>query len=209
LLELFQEVARSDNGNFFVNPEGRLTFYDRDLSIAFGPVTNTVATFSTSDIKFRGDLQIDLSAEQVRNVVVVEDSFGQQIQALDATSYTTYGESSEVLSTIVADETEAADVAVRRVKLFKDAKIAISEFVVDPQVDTTKWPQMLTLDLLNQISLTIAPPTGSTISATMLVQQLRHEITPARWAIGILGSKRMTGYFITNESKTNGTDVVL
>jgi hypothetical protein len=208
VLELLQQNALSDNGELYVKADGTLQFYGRD-GVLGGKTTSTVATFADANIKFRGDLEIDLSAEQVRNLVVVEDSFGQQIQAVDPTSYNTYGESSEVISSVSADETTAASVAVRRVQLFKDAKTQISEFVVDPQVDTANWGTMLTLDLLDQIDLTITPTTGSAITAKMLVQQLRHEITPSRWAIGILGSKRMTGYFITDSSLTDGTDVVL
>ena len=80
------------------------------------------------------------------------------------------------------------------------------QVVISPSCD---WSTTLGLELLERITVAVAPPTGNTITKDLQVNRIRHDVTPAVWRTTLNGSNRWASAFRINTSVLDGPDVIV
>jgi len=80
---------------------------------------------------------------------------------------------------------------------------------VNVAADSGQWQTVLELELLDRVTLVLAPDVGSSISLPQLVQSIEHRVIPGEWSTTLNGSVRFTNPFILGSSLLGGPDLLL
>jgi hypothetical protein len=86
------------------------------------------------------------------------------------------------------------------------AKFADFQVVISPDAN---WASTLGLELLERVTVAVAPPTGNTITQDLQVNRIRHDVVPGQWATTLNGSDRWASAFRLDYSVLNGSDVIV
>jgi hypothetical protein len=71
------------------------------------------------------------------------------------------------------------------------------------------WASTLGLELLERVTVAVAPPTGNTITQDLQVNRIRHDVVPGQWITTLNGSDRWASAFRLDYSVLNGPDVIV
>ena len=86
------------------------------------------------------------------------------------------------------------------------AKFADFQVVISPSAD---WSSTLGLELLERVTVAVAPPTGNTITQDLQVNSIRHDVVPGQWMTTLNGSDRWASPLRIGSSVLNGSDVIV
>jgi hypothetical protein len=182
VLNYCQQIAKTDDGLFFVDRQGVLTFLDRHHFVN----TASVATFGTGAIGFSA-IKTSYGSGQLYNRVLIDRvgydyAAAVEQSASDATSISTYGGTFTLRHTglLMEDDTQAADLAAYLLSVYKDPKYRIESVVVDVHgLSSGNQTTVLGLDLGSVVTVTFTPNgVGSAMSRTCIVEGIRHSISP-------------------------------
>jgi len=200
-------VAASEGGPLFVSKNGTITMFNQTQ---FATQTKSVVsqvTYGSGGTKLDPTVSITSDGDSMRNSVFVTMSGGGVYEQTNTTSASTYGVASMSLNTQVQTLPNAQSLANIVTswggQVYPDlspAKVVISA--------DENWGPTLGLELMDRITVNIAPPTGNTISTPQLVQRIRHEVVPGLWVTTLDGSARWAAVFIINQSLIGGTDLL-
>lgn len=185
-LNYLQQIEKAEQGLLFIDRSGVLTFTDR-TGAAF---VQTVADFTDdgSALPYTS-LSVVAGQEFFFNQVVASRSGGVEQVANDATSQTDFGILSLSLTDLLLDnDADAATLAADLLTRFAEPTFRFDVMTVDvhalpPQDRFT----VLALELGDAIRVTRNYATGSpsSISLDVMVDRLRHRITPATHTVEI------------------------
>jgi hypothetical protein len=188
-LSVLQRIAATEQGRFFVSGSGNITLLSR-YSHQLDTTGNTSQhTFSDdgADSDYV-DVGFDYDDTQVRNDITVSSPAGTA-QAEDATSITAYGRQSASVSTFLATESSAQDMADGLVGWRKDPQVRSLPLTSVPQTDPAQWPSVLALELGQRVTFEITPPgVGSQVATELILEQMDWDITNALWELTVQAS---------------------
>ena len=199
-------VNNSENGNFFVTRDGTIKFTDRNYVYSNTTSNTSQATFATGSIPFEPSVQINYDAAAIRNDITVSFTGGGQTSATNTASITAYGTSAMDTTTQLSTQAQAVTLAASEATVNGQLLTNISPLSVGVTASTTDWTTLLQLELLDRYTLTVAPPSGNSISQTELINRIEHTIVPGQWKMSVDGSARYTAWFILDKSSLNGSD---
>lgn len=212
LIDAIQTAADTEWGYLFANRSGQLTLLDRYFENTESTSKNVQVTFSDqADIAYN-DLSFDYSGDDIINQAVV--TTGDDVQALigNTTSINSYSRRSQSVSTVLATQTEAFNLARFLIGSKPNVTFAASDFTVKPErKPATYYPALLGLEIGHKIQIVRKPMgVGSNITFTGILNAVKHRITPSDWDITLYAAPatQATGFFTLDTSALDGTDIL-
>ena len=188
----------SEQGAFYITPEGNTIFKNRSEVIASAgdsPVVfNQTTGIPYKDLKFAFDDKLIVNQANITRLGGTTQVF------VDADSVATYFPHSTTSSDLVVEtDTEAANIAAIYVGTRSDTTIRIDEMTVDLLDPNVPTDTILNMDYFTNVLITNLQPDGSTITKNLQVQAIAWEITPSTW-LGIFGTQEplVDGFILDN-----------
>ena len=203
-----QLLNDSEGGNLYVNKAGELTLTGRN-AFATGKSLTSQATIGTTGITIGPEIQYRVDAETMRNELTMGFAGEGVVELRDSTSVTAYGTSGGTWTTQLSTQDQALALGNLLIGFSKDPKVVVSPVEVNVSAVAADWATILGLELLDRITLTLAPAVGSSMSLFQLVQSIEHRVIPGEWSTTLNGSTRFTNPFILDSSLLDGPDLLL
>lgn len=192
-LAAIKNVETSEQGAFFINPEGNAVFKNRSNTISSASGT-PIAFNQTTGIPYKS-LVFAFDDKLIVNKSTVTRIGGTPQTYIDAASLAEYFPHVVNFSELVIDtDTDAANIAAIYVATRADTTIRIDSMIVDLYDTNVPSDTMLDLDYFDNVVITNVQPDGSTIVKNLQIQGVNWQITPNSW----------TGNFTTLEPITDG-----
>lgn len=203
-----QLLNDSEGGNLYVNKAGELTLTGRN-AFATGTSLTSQATIGTTGITIGPEIQYRVDAETMRNELTMGFAGEGVVELRDSTSVTAYGTSGGTWTTQLSTQEDALNLGNLLIGFSKDPKVVVNPVEVNVSAMAADWATILGLELLDRITLTLAPDVGSSMSLPQLVQSIEHRVIPGEWSTTLNGSTRFTNPFILDSSLLDGPDLLL
>jgi hypothetical protein len=203
-----QLLNDSEGGNLYVNKAGELTLTGRN-AFATGTSLTSQATIGTTGITIGPEIQYRVDAETMRNELTMGFAGEGVVELRDSTSVTAYGTSGGTWTTQLSTQDQAIALGNLLIGFSKDPKVVVSPVEVNVSAVAADWATILGLELLQRITLTLAPAVGSSMSFPQLVQSIEHRVVPGEWSTTLNGSVRFTNPFILGSSLLGGPDLLI
>lgn len=207
VLTELQKVADSEYAPLFVSKTGVVTLYSQNQIRTQTRSIVSQVSYGTGGIPVGDSLDIQYDGDSMRNVANVTMSGGGVWQQVNTTSRDAYGQAEYSLDTQVSNLANAQAIGSISTGWGGQIYPIVSPFevVLSPSGD---WSGTLGLELNDRITLTVSPPTGTTISFPMLVNRIAHNYSMGQWSTTLEGSARWASVFIVNKSLIGGTDLL-
>ena len=192
-LAAIQNVEVSEQGAFYITPEGNAIFKNRYNTIA--SVGGTPIKFNqTGDIPYK-NLVFAFDDKLIVNQANVTRIGGTTQTYIDADSVATYFPHSITYTDLVVDtDAEAANIAAIYTATRASTTIRIDQMTIDLLDTAVPTGTILGMDYFTNVDISNIQPDGSTITKNLQVQGVNWDITPNRWL----------GTFTTLEPITDG-----
>ena len=182
-LNALRVVELTEYGAFYINPEGNAVFQDRPFTVSSISGTPTVFNQDGSGINY-ANLKFAFDDKLVYNQANVTRTGGTVQTASDAPSIDTYFLHSYTVGNLLMEtDAEALNFAEAYVASRKDTDIRIDAMTLDLNTPnyTAGVTAALSLDYFDPVTITNETPQGSTITKTLQIQGVAHDITPNSW----------------------------
>jgi hypothetical protein len=198
-LGALQNCEFSEQGAFYITPEGNAIFKNRDTVISSAGETPTQFN-QTGGIPYK-DLKFAFDDKLIINTATMTKVGGTSQTALDANSIATYFPHSISVPDLVIDTDEnAMNIAKIYVATRSTTTIRIDQMTLDlfdPNVPTST---ILGMDYFNNVLITNIQPDSSTITKNLQVQGVTHDITPNSWITTLTTLEPIVDGFIVGDS---------
>ena len=192
-LQALKNVETSEQGAFFINPEGNAVFKNRSNVISSASGT-PIAFNQTTGIPYR-NLVFAFDDKLIVNKSTVTRVGGTGQTYTDVDSVAEYFPHVVNFSDLVIQtDADAANIAAIYVATRSSTTIRIDSMIVDLYDPNVPSATMLDLDYFDNVVITNVQPDGSTITKNLQIQGVVWEITPNSW----------TGNFTTLEPIVDG-----
>ena len=183
----------SEQGAFYMSPEGNAVFKNRANTIASAGGT-PIQFNQTGGIPYK-NLKFAFDDKLIINQATITRTGGSAQYAEDSGSVATYFPHSVNYSDLVIQtDAEAMNIARIYVATRSTTTIRIDEMTVDLLDTSVPTATMLGLDYFDNVNISNIQPDGSTITKNLQIQGVSWDITPNRWL----------GTFTTLEPITDG-----
>lgn len=214
-IDQIQLATQTEDGQFFIDTKGNPTFLDR-TTLASGnyshPVIyltdypNNVTTFGYQNIK------IDYDRDLIYNDIRGTRLNGTNVtSASDSTSISNYFDRTLSLDGVLnVSDNDALNLAENLLLKYKNPIIRYEPLVLLPGNNSTFWQTLLSIDLINAVSVSRTPPAGGQpISNIVQIIGISIEIpqgpmTNTKWTLSIDPTSSYTRSFILDDT-TYGT----
>ena len=198
-LSALQNCEFSEQGAFYITPEGNAIFKNRDTVISSAGETPTQFN-QTGGIPYK-DLKFAFDDKLIINTATMTKVGGTSQTALDANSIATYFPHSISVPELVIDTDEnAMNIAKIYVATRSTTTIRIDQMTLDlfdPNVPTAT---ILGMDYFDNVLITNIQPDSSTITKNLQVQGVTHDITPNSWITTLTTLEPIVDGFIVGDS---------
>jgi hypothetical protein len=192
-LAAIQNVEVSEQGAFYITPEGNAIFKNRYNTISSAGGT-PIEFNQTGDIPYK-NLVFAFDDKLIVNQANVTRIGGTTQTHIDLDSIATYFPHSITYSDLVVDtDAEAANIAAIYVGTRSTTTIRIDQMTIDLLDTAVPTGTILGMDYFTNVDISNIQPDGSTITKNLQVQGVAWDITPNRWL----------GTFTTLEPITDG-----
>jgi hypothetical protein len=192
-LQAIMNCEFSEQGAFYMSPEGNAIFKNRANTIASAGGT-PIQFNQTGGIPYK-NLKFAFDDKLIINQATITRTGGSAQYAEDSGSVATYFPHSVNYSDLVVQtDAEAMNIARIYVATRSTTTIRIDEMTVDLLDTSVPTATMLGLDYFDNVNISNIQPDGSTITKNLQVQGVAWDITPNRWL----------GTFTTLEPITDG-----
>ena len=179
-LSALQNCEFSEQGAFYITPEGNAIFKNRNTVIASAGATPTEFN-QTTGIPYK-NLKFAFDDKLIINTATMTKVGGTAQTALDADSIATYFPHSMSIADLVIDTDEnAMNIAKIYVATRSSTTIRIDEMTLDLLDPAVPTATILAFDYYDNVLITNLQPDGSTITKNLQVQGIAHDITPNSW----------------------------
>ncbi len=184
-LNAFQDVETAEQGFFFMGPGSdgfNAKFYDRNYLITQQSSTNATFGNGVGELPFT-DVLINFDDSKIINISNVTRTGGTTQTRQDQDSIDRFGPFSENLTTINTTDADTESIAIQRVSAFKTPGVRVAQIIINPQSNSSIWPQALGRDLLDRITVKVPLNTGSTLERDLFIDGIDHDIDSSsnRW----------------------------
>jgi hypothetical protein len=192
-LAAIKNVETSEQGAFYIDPQGNAVFKNRTDTISSAGAT-PIAFNQTGGIPYK-NLIFTFDDKLIVNQSTVTRIGGSPQTVIDADSVAQYFPHVVNFNDLVIDtDTEAANIATIYVATRSDTSIRIDNMLIDLYDPLVPNNTILDLDYFDNVNISNIQPDGSTITKNLQIQGVNWEITPNSW----------TGSFVTLEPITDG-----
>lgn len=170
-------------GEMYLDGAAALQIRLRHAMLTDARSNTSQATFEPGTSLPFDDLTVTYENAGVRNTVTATNVGGAQQLATDSASRSKYGLRRLNRSDLIGlTDADAADWAGLVVALAKDADVRIEQLVIDPQAaPSTLFPQVLTRDLGDRITIVFTPPGGTELTRDCIIRGITHAIGLDSW----------------------------
>jgi hypothetical protein len=192
-LAALKNVETSEQGAFYVSPDGNVIFLNRSNTI--GSAGGTPIQFNqTGGIPYE-NLVFAFDDKLIVNQCSVTRVGGSTQTNIDASSVAEYFPHNVSFSDLVIDtDAAAANIAAIYVATRSTTTIRIDQMLIDLYDPNVPNATILGLDYFDNVNISNIQPDGSTITKNLQIQGVNWEITPNSWK----------GRFVTLEPITDG-----
>jgi len=193
-LSYLQTIDVSEGGGLFIAKDGSLEFLERTDS----QVPATVAfTDNGTGIPF-SDISLEFGTETLFTQVSVEYVGGTAVATAVSNTINQYGLIDLNVKTLLANASEAEDVADFYLFRFSAPQVRIDQLEVRMNALTqAQQLQVLDLELGDPVDIVFTPQgIGEPIERTVVVDQIEHNITPADHVVRFNFSQTLTGFIL-------------
>jgi hypothetical protein len=203
-----QQTANTEGGPLFVTKDGVLTQTATYTQFTQTKSFNVQATYGSGGVGLGQDVTVEYDGDSMRNIINVNMSGGGVQKVTGSVSTSTYGQAAQSWDAYMPTVAQASLVGNILVGMgqYVFAKLSDFEVVVSPDGD---WASTMGLELLERITVNIAPPTGNTISQSLQLDRIQHRVEPGIWTTSLNGSRRWGSAFRLDRSFLDGGDVLL
>ena len=205
-------VVLAEDGRFFIDRGGTATFQPR---IDFTFATATLSFSDTAGTAYAyQELSVGYGAETLYNRVQVGVQGLSVATAVDTTSTTEFGVNTLSLSDLPLNDLAAGTaLAQNLLDKYKNPVFRFNEISVTLNgLNAAAGQAVSILDIGDLVNITKTYPTGSpgTVTKTMYVENISHEITPGFHRVRLgLGQAQLITPFILNTSELDDVEVGL
>ena len=201
-------VSDSEGGNLYVNKAGVVVMTSRQ-QFATGTSLTSQATIGTTGISIGTSLDYQIDAENMRNQLAVGYSGDGSIELTDTASRDAYGIAGGSITTQLVSQADAQALAQFIIGFSSTPAVVVSPVEVNVSAVAADWDTVLSLELLDRITLTVQPRTGASFTQQQLLQSIEHRVIPGQWSTVLNGSVRYTNPFILDSSLLDGPDLLI
>jgi hypothetical protein len=192
-LAAIKNAETSEQGAFYVSPEGNAIFKNRTNTIASAGIT-PIAFNQSAGIPYK-NLVFAFDDKLIVNQSTVTKISGTPQTYTDATSLAQYFPHVVNFSDLIVEtDAEAANIAAIYVATRSTTTIRIDNMVIDLYDPLVPNNTILGLDYFDNVVITNIQPDGSTITKNLQIQGVNWDISPNSWI----------GNFVTLEPITDG-----
>jgi hypothetical protein len=179
-LSAIQNVETSEQGAFYVNPQGNVVFKNRSNTI--GSASGTPIEFNqTTGIPYR-NLIFAFDDKLIVNDANVSKIGGAVQNYQDAASIASYFPHSVTFSDLVVEtDTDAANIAAIYVGTRSSTTIRIDQMSIDLYEALVPIATIMGMDYFTNVKITNIQPNNTTITKNLQIQGINWEITPNSW----------------------------
>ena len=198
-LAAIQNVEISEQGAFYITPEGNAIFKNRSNTIKSAG-NNPISFNQTGGIPYK-NLVFAFDDKLIVNQANVTRIGGTTQTNVDVSSIATYFPHSITFSDLVVDtDTEAMNIAKIFVATRSTTTIRIDSMTVDLLDTAVPTGTVLGLDYFDNVNISNIQPDGSTITKNLQVQGVAWDITPNRMLATFTTLEPITDGFIIGNS---------
>jgi hypothetical protein len=200
-LAAIQTIETSDVGAFFIDANGKATYYSRLELATKATETQTLFSDTGSDVAYQ-DLDIDLDDTQLANQVSYERTGGTAQIVSNAQSISDYFLRTYSQTNLMM---ETDDLALRRatsVLYYKEEpRLRVDSMTLDLSSVSNRIVPGLSLDIGDPIQVTRTVANGTTLVAPVIINGISHDITPDRWRTKFSTAYPLSTAFILGSSE--------
>jgi hypothetical protein len=204
-LGVSQLLEKTEQGRFFMAPDGKATFYNRHHTLTTAASTTSNATFGDTPGELPyGDLDLQYDKTKIRNSVTTQRTNGSPFNVKDATSITSYRERAfSITGLLNSSDGELRDLALWILGHYKDPSTRVPQIVIKPRTPPfALFTQIRDRRLCDRVTANRRPQNvGTAISLAVLIEGAQHDISPEDWtATLLLSPAETTGFFILDDT---------
>ena len=203
-----QQTANTEGGPLFVSKAGVLTQTATYTQFTQTKSFTSQTTYGSGGSGLDPDISIQYDGDSMRNIINVNMSGGGTQKSIGSVSTSTYGQAAQSWDAYMPSVSQASTIGNLLVGFGQYVFAKFDDFEVVISADSN-WAATLTLELLERITVAVAPPTGNTIIKDLQVNRIRHDVVPGQWTTTLNGSNRWASAFRLNSSFLNGSDVIV
>lgn len=181
-LSALRKLAETEIGGLYFTGDGKVRFRGRHNTIKAADGAPIEFDDAGAQVPFVG---LDFSTDDavLANNITITRTGGTAQNVQDADSIAAFFDRSLTRTGLLMETDSAAlDYANAVLATRKDADLRINAVTIDPTADVTATvTAALDTAFFDPIKVTRTQPGGGTVSRTMAVQGIRHDITPSRW----------------------------
>jgi hypothetical protein len=203
-----QITADTEGGPLYVSKTGVLTQTATYTQFTQAKSFTSQATYGSGGNGLDPSVTIQYDGDSMRNILNVTMTGGGTQKTTGSVSTSTYGQATQSWNAYMPTVAQASLIGNLLVGFgqYVFAKFSDFQVVVSPDAN---WASTLGLELLERVTVAVAPPTGNTITKDLQVNRIRHDVVPGQWATTVNGSNRWASAFRIGYSVLDGPDVIV
>jgi hypothetical protein len=203
-----QQTANTEGAPIYVSDTGVLTQTATYTQFTQAKSFTSQATYGSGGLSLDPEIGIQYDGDSMRNIINVEMSGGGVQKTTGSVSTSTYGQAAQSWSAYMPTVAQAKTIGNLLVGFGQYVFPKFDDFEVVLRADGD-WSTTLALELLERVTLAVAPPTGNTITKDLQVNRIRHDVVPGQWSTTLNGSNRWASAFRIGYSVLDGPDVIV
>jgi hypothetical protein len=223
VLQLLQEVADTEAGEFLIGTDGTVIFADRYnqltdaesiTSQATFDTTTTTNPFATVEVKYDDELVGNVIRVSRKNTTAAAGDvlIGTTVTVSNPESQSLFGaryldRELPIPSTVGSDTTYGTDqakgIAGFLASIYATPELRPSSITLSPQRDEDDlFPQALGRAILERITVKFQVPGSGTLEKDCFIDGVSHNITPESWSttFDLKSATQYTGFFILDNA---------
>ena len=173
-----RECETAENGQFFIDREGKATFRNRAYKFTNTKSTTVQATFDNSGSNLQyTDVQLGFDDNEVINNYSWTRSGGTTQFIADSDSIQRFTPINSSETTINVNDADVAGIIQQKLSETAIPIIRIDSLTINPRQNTSIWEHALGRDLGDRIKVNITNPDGSTFSDELFIESVSHSVS--------------------------------
>jgi hypothetical protein len=203
-----QITANTEGGPLFVSKLGVLTQKSTYAQFTDAKSFTSQAVYGSGGLGLDPEITIQYDGDSMRNIINVNMTGGGVQKVTGSVATTVYGQATQTWDAYMPTVAQAKTIGNVLVGFGQYVYPKYDDFqvVINPN---SNWASTLDLELLERITVAVAPPTGNTITKDLQVNRIRHDVAPGVWRTTLNGSARWASAFRLDYSVLDGPDVLV
>lgn len=199
-----RECELAENGEFFIDREGKATFRNRAYKFTNTKATTVQATFdnSGSNLPFT-DVALSFDDNEVINSYSWTRSGGSTQYIADSDSIQRFTAINSTETTININDTDVFGIIQQNLSETAIPIIRIDSLVVNPRQNTSIWQHALGRDLGDRIKVNITNTDASTFSDELFIESINHSVNASTqtWTWTVTLSPASTSSWVLGQAQ--------